>query len=579
MAAQHLLNAREGSALVEEALDGLCEMYPDTLARLDGFSQGVKVIVRRDFEEQKAKGRVAVISGGGSGHEPAHAGLVGDGMLTAAVCGDVFASPQTKAVLAAILAVTGDAGCLVIIKNYTGDRLNFGLAVEQAKGEFGKRVEMLVVADDAALDASGHRARGIAGTAFVHKAAGAAAAAGSDLGGVVSAAQSVLDSVRTMGVALQPCTVPGKQRDAARLAHGEMEVGMGIHGEPGARKAPVASAADTCDMLLTRVCEVGKFGSGAQVALLVNSLGNLMPLELGAVTTSALQWCTAKGIKVVRYASAGIVTSLDMHGFSLTLLRATEPLLELLDAPTTAPGWAKLRQPACSSHGGRGLVPLPSGIAEEEPTRRPAELSPVGQLIEKVIRAACESVAAAEPQLTELDTKIGDGDCGITLRQGAGRMLSDMGSCWPLNDPAAVCFALQRSAASSMGGTSGVLYCIAAQAAGASLQGVKDGANPTGADFAEAFCAAVDALGRYGGAGVGSGTMMDALIPARDAFRAGKGIKEAAAAAREGADSTARLTASHGRAAYVNSDAQQGVCDPGAVACALWLEAACAAAQ
>eukprot|EP01065_Artemidia_motanka_P043924 TRINITY_DN6176_c2_g1_i1.p1 TRINITY_DN6176_c2_g1~~TRINITY_DN6176_c2_g1_i1.p1 ORF type:complete len:599 (+),score=221.91 TRINITY_DN6176_c2_g1_i1:77-1798(+) len=569
---RHLLNKYEGSALVEEALDGLCEMHPHVLARLDGFSEGVKVIVRRDFEEVKAAGRVSVISGGGSGHEPAHAGLVGEGMLTAAVCGDVFASPQTKAVLAAIVATTGPAGCLVVIKNYTGDRLNFGLAVEQAKAQFGLRVEMLIVADDVSLDTAGHRARGIAGTALVHKAAGAAAAAGRGLADVLSAAQRVSDAVRTMGVALSPCCLPGRQPDVGRLSAGAMEVGMGIHGEPGARKAPAGTAAEVCDMLLSRITEVTGAVVGPAV-LLVNSLGSMMPLEMTAVTLSALEWCKARGISVVRYASGAAVTSLDMHGFSISLLPADQSTVAALDQPTAAPGWVPMREPATATDRGRGVFALPSGLGGGERPKRPAgeELSAAGKVTAAALRAACESIVAAEPLLTELDTRIGDGDCGTTLKQGAEAVLAAIDTM-PLNDAADTAFAVGDAVAASMGGTSGALYHIGSQAAGGSLRRAP-------ADYAAAFCAAVDALHRHGGAGVGSGTMMDALTPAAETLRGGGTADKAAAAAAAGAAATADMTASHGRAAYVAADAQQGTRDPGAVAVATWLAAVAKAVQ
>eukprot|EP00756_Hemistasia_phaeocysticola_P049051 Hpha_TRINITY_DN23481_c0_g1::TRINITY_DN23481_c0_g1_i1::g.114077::m.114077/K00863/DAK, TKFC; triose/dihydroxyacetone kinase / FAD-AMP lyase (cyclizing) len=573
MSVQHILNAKEGAPLVEEALDGLCDQYPQVLTRIDGFKEGVKVVVRSDWQQNKDDGKVAIVSGGGSGHEPAHAGLVGDGMLSAAVCGDVFASPQTKAVLAAILTVTGPAGCLVIIKNYTGDRLNFGLAVEQAKAQHGLKVEVVTVADDAALDADGHRSRGIAGTALVHKIAGGLAAQGKDLTEVAAMARYAAGAVRTMGVALCPCTVPGRQRDTERLKAGQMEVGMGIHGEPGARKADVGDAAQICDTILSRVAEVGGFEEGSRAVLLVNSLGSLMPLELTAVTKSAFEWCRAKGITIPLYASGAIVTSLDMHGVSLSLLKLppsyAEAVLQLLSAPTTAPGWVSMRAPV-------GIVdappkpPVPAAIlAAEKPPKVEGDVkkTPLGQQIEAAIIGGCKAVVANEALLTELDLKIGDGDCGITLRQGAEKVLADISS-YPLNDARQVAIAFGASVSTSMGGTSGALYHIAAEAFAGALSGA---AQPTGAEMGSAFCAAVRALEHHGGAKIGSATMMDALIPAREALEKGGSIQDAAKAAEEGAQATAKMTATLGRAAYVAADGQDGVRDPGAVACALWL--------
>ncbi|KAK1287391.1 putative 3,4-dihydroxy-2-butanone kinase [Acorus calamus] len=217
--------------VVTEFIEGLVETYPG-LQYLDGFP-GIKVVLRADVVGTKYD-KVAVICGGGSGHEPAHAGFVGEGMLTAAILGDVFASPHVDAILAGIRAVTGPMGCLLIVKNYTGDRLNFGLAAEQAKSE-GYKVESVIVGDDCALPPRRGIAgrRGLAGTILVQKVAGAAAAAGLSLTEVLDEAKHASEMVGTMGVALSVCTLPG-QVTSDRLGPGKMELGLGIHGEPGA---------------------------------------------------------------------------------------------------------------------------------------------------------------------------------------------------------------------------------------------------------------------------------------------------------------------------------------------------------
>src|SRR5215207_6304965 len=222
----HLINARD--AIVTEALDGAVLASGGGLERLDGYPS-IKVAIRADRDPSK----VAVISGGGSGHEPAHVGFVGRGMLTAAVCGEIFASPSVDAVLAAILSVTGPAGCLLVVKNYTGDRLSFGLAAERARA-MGLRVEMVIVADDIALP-DAVRPRGVAGTLFVHKVAGQLARSGAPLDVVKDGAERVAASVRSLGVSLSSCSIPGVPSEA-RIGPDEMEIGLGIHGEPGAEK-------------------------------------------------------------------------------------------------------------------------------------------------------------------------------------------------------------------------------------------------------------------------------------------------------------------------------------------------------
>src|SRR6056297_3181388 len=192
--------------IVQEAIDGLIATSGGRLVRLDGYPH-IRVVLRSDWD----RSRVALVSGGGSGHEPAHAGFVGEGMLTAAVCGDVFASPSVDAVLAGILAVTGPAGCLLIVKNYTGDRLNFGLAAERARA-FGLNVNMVIVDDDIALPDL-PQARGVAGTLFVHKIAGALAEAGSDLDTVTQVAEHVVKHTKSIGMSLDTCTVPGSPKE------------------------------------------------------------------------------------------------------------------------------------------------------------------------------------------------------------------------------------------------------------------------------------------------------------------------------------------------------------------------------
>ena len=258
------MNSRD--TLVTEALDGLIRASGGKLARLDGYPH-IRVVVRTDWERD----RVALVSGGGSGHEPAHAGFVGRGMLTAAVCGDVFASPRVEAVLAGILAVTGPAGCLLIVKNYTGDRLNFGLAAERARA-FGLRVEMVIVADDVALPDL-PQPRGIAGTLFVHKIAGALAEAGADLDTVAAAARPTIAGTVSIGMSLDTCTIPGSPKEE-RIGPGEFELGLGIHGEAGAERMRFSTARHAIEAMLARLAAARP--PGPKVAL-INNLGGIPP--------------------------------------------------------------------------------------------------------------------------------------------------------------------------------------------------------------------------------------------------------------------------------------------------------------
>lgn len=321
------INAKEN--VVTEAIDGLLRTSGGTLSRLDGYPH-IKVVVRSDWDRSK----VALVSGGGSGHEPSHAGFVGRGMLTAAVCGDVFASPSVDAVLAAILAVTGKAGCLLIVKNYTGDRLNFGLAAERARA-FGHKVSMVVVDDDIALPDL-PQPRGVAGTLFVHKIAGALAEQGRDLDTVTAAAERVIAGVASIGMSLDTCTVPGSPRED-RIAPGKAELGLGIHGEAGVSQVDFSGARDALEIVVDRLLPYA--GAGPH-AVLLNNLGGATPLEMSVLADELLR---SKLRDRARYivGPAALMTSLDMRGFSISILPLgadDETALLAEVSPTAWPG-------------------------------------------------------------------------------------------------------------------------------------------------------------------------------------------------------------------------------------------------
>ncbi|CAM8910081.1 unnamed protein product [Rhodiola kirilowii] len=327
--------------VVNEFIEGLAETYTG-LQYLDGFPQ-VKVVIRSDVSSFTYD-KVAIISGGGSGHEPAHTGFVGEGMLTAAICGDIFASPTVDAILAGIRAVTGSKGCLLIVKNYTGDRLNFGLAAEQAKSE-GFKVEMVIVGDDCALPPPRGVAgrRGLAGTILVHKIAGAAAAAGLSLPDVAAEAKHASEMVGTMGVALSVCTLPG-QVTPDRLGPGKMEFGLGIHGEPGAAVTDLLPVDVIVSHVLKQILSMETnyvpIVPGNRVVLMINGLGAtpLMELMITAGKTVPLMQLN-HGLAVDRVYTGSFMTSLDMAGFSISIMKADEKILRRLDAPTRAPSW------------------------------------------------------------------------------------------------------------------------------------------------------------------------------------------------------------------------------------------------
>ncbi|KMO27626.1 dihydroxyacetone kinase, partial [Methylobacterium variabile] len=324
----HFINDR--AALVAEAVDGLVAGSGGRLARLDG-DPSIRVVLRADWDLE----RVAVVSGGGSGHEPAHAGFVGRGLLTAAVCGDVFASPSVDAVLAAILAVTGPAGCLVVIKNYAGDRLNFGLAAERARA-LGLAVETVTVADDVAIPGAA-QARGIAGTLLVHKVAGHAAESGRALPEVAAAARAAAAGVRSLGIAVSGCTMPGGTAEV-RLAPGQAELGLGIHGEPGIERIALPPAAALTGLMTTRLGDA--VAGDGPLALLVNNLGGTTALEMQVLTRAVL--ATPLGARVrLLLGPAAAMTALDMHGASLSVMPLDSATEAALTAATEVPAWPR----------------------------------------------------------------------------------------------------------------------------------------------------------------------------------------------------------------------------------------------
>jgi dihydroxyacetone kinase len=560
-----LINRPE--AVVEEMVEGLVALYPG-LRRLEGRT----VLVRTDTGDRAD--RVALISGGGSGHEPAHAGYIGRGMLSAAVAGDVFTSPAPDAVLAAIKAVAGRAGALLIVKNYTGDRLNFGLAADLARAE-GIPVETVVVADDAALGASSALAgaRGLAGTIFVHKVAGAASEAGASLAEVAAEARAAAGAVATMGVALSPCTVPAAGKPGFSLEEGEIELGLGIHGEPGVRKAAIGPADAIVAEMLGKILNRLGAATGSRMALLVNNLGATPTMELAIVARAAIGTIESLGYRVERAYAGTFLSALEMAGVSLSVLLVDDARLARLDAPTDALAWPN----ASSRPRARNFTPLPDPTAMTGEFPRPdPPRTPVGRSLEKALRAAADALIAATDRLTALDQAVGDGDLGLSLARGS-RVVLDGLPTLPLDDPPAALRRLGAILQSSLGGTSGPLYTVFLLAAAERLAS-SPAIDPSG--WAEAFAAGCARVGAVGGASVGDRTMLDALVPAStalsDGLKSGRtwpvALAAAVEAAERGAEATADLPPRRGRSSYLR-DRALGHPDPGAMAVAVWLGA------
>lgn len=548
--------------VLREMLEGFVDLHSG-LALLEEEA----VVVRADLPVPASR-PIALLSGGGSGHEPAHAGYVGPGMLAGAIAGDVFTSPSVDAVLAGIRAAAGPLGAALVVKNYTGDRLNFGLAAELAQEE-GIPVEIVVVADDVALrdTVEPARRRGIAGTVLIHKLAGAAIAAGKTLAEVAAIARAAAADLGTMGVALGACTVPTAGKPGFTLGDSEIELGLGIHGEAGVRRGPLQPADELVAEILHAIVSDRGLVRGDRVALLVNGLGATPPMELSIVARAALADLAGRGITVERAWAGNFLTALDMPGCSLSLLKLDDERIALLDAPAQAPAWP-----------GGGRIGPKRRIRAPEPApaaRDDAPPSPLAPALQEAGRVVADALVKAEPHLTDLDSRAGDGDLGASMVRAAEAIRALPEDAWadPSRALASVGDALRRA----IGGSSGPFYATALLRASRRLAG--DPA-PAPAAWAEAFTAAVQAIAELGGARPGDRTMLDALHPAAEAFSAAVATSKTpaeawgvcVAAAAAGTDATARMLPRLGRASYLGERAI-GLPDAGAAAVLVWLQA------
>ena len=533
---KRFFNTRE--TIVKEGLEGLLRSsYGAALCRLEG-AEDIHVVLRKDWQKE----RVAVLSGGGSGHEPAHAGFVGKGMLTGAICGQLFASPGVDAILAAIRAVTGQAGCLLIVKNYTGDRLNFGIAAEQAKA-LGLNVELVIIGDDIALGRT-DKARGIAGTVLVHKIAGAAAEAGQSLTEVAALARKVAGSLSSIGLALSDCNVFTPDQEP-RLGENEAELGLGIHGEAGVERIPMAGL----DTLVARTAEKleAALPREGKLIVLLNMLGSVPPLEAFALLDGFSRTTLAARTEWI-IGPAPLMTALDMNGFSLTALPADPAFIAALSAEAGPRSWPGVAHFA-------PVATLPCPALPETFVDAPSD----NAVLRKLITTGAEALLANEARLNALDAKCGDGDAGSTFAESGRQLLKALDSL-PLGSPQKLLATIGRLLARHSGGSSGVLLSILTTTAGHDenwREGLQKGAAQMQA---------------YGGAHAGDRTMLDALLPAIGSLNAGQSLAAAAAAARAGADATRSMKARAGRASYIPAEQLADIPDPGAEAIAVLFE-------
>ena len=579
MSKKHLFPSLEG--LVPKALRGIIAYNPRL--SLDETNRVV-------FDSESSRYTVSIISGGGSGHEPAWSGYVGTNMLAAAVAGDVFASPSTKQILAAIEAVPSEKGTLLVITNYTGDCLHFGLAAEKTKAK-GHACRMLICGDDVSIgkvNGSLVGRRGLAAQIAVLKLLGAAGALGASLDALYDFGTAVSAQIVSIAATLDHCHVPGRTEHGA-LGDDEVEIGTGPHNEPGYRKlSPAPSPQGLVKEILTYCLDQNdpersyvKFNPGDETVLLVSNFGGMSNLELGGLVDELLQQLLADwNIEPSRVYYGCLETSLNAPAFSVSVINLTgiasnsayslEQIKDFLDTKTDTAWEAVAGFQSYPRRRKRAdqLVQPPTVTRKAVDDARDLKIEPA--LLEKMLRTACEAVNAAEPDLTKWDTVMGDGDCGLTLETGATALLEaiDSRQVAAKGSVVEVLTELEDIVESKMGGTLGGILGIFFVSLRTAVEENSDLAKTEGpiAVWAKALSSAIKHLGQYTPAKVGDRTVMDTLIPFAVAMADGEGFEGSVAAAVRGAESTKTLRPRLGRATYVGvgTESKELSPDPGA---------------
>ncbi|MEZ5848385.1 MAG: dihydroxyacetone kinase subunit DhaL [Geminicoccaceae bacterium] len=563
--------------IIDEAIAGMVSAHPDMLEVIGGTGRAV---VAKDGPRE---GKVGIVIGGGSGHEPAFAGYVGRGLADAAAVGNVFASPSPEQIADAARAVDGGAGVLFLYGNYTGDVLNFDMAAELV-GRQGVTVRSFAVADDVASAPVGREAerRGVAGDFFVFKIAGAAAERGDDLAECHRLARKANDHTRSMGVALNACALPQTGKPNFSVGEREMEIGMGLHGEPGIRREELAGADAVTDVLMRDCISELALSSGDRVAVLVNGLGATGLLELYILHRRVAENLGGLGVEIHHSWVGEYATSLDMSGASITLFRLDDELRELLDAPCRTPALTVTGE-TLSVRGKRARRDHAS-IATW--TRRdPADLKTGGAVTPDLFRtmmlAAADAIARNERHLSELDGIIGDGDHGVTMNIGWTAIRTFLAEHPREATITELCEGMADAFLNAVGASSGPLYASALVAAG---DAVSDRLDLDPAAIVAFVGGMKDGIETRGGAGKGDKTMLDAWIPAveeaRTALAANANelgcLHAAAEGAARGRDATAALESRRGRSAKLGARSL-GHIDPGAASTRIILAAMAAA--
>ncbi|BFH60000.1 dihydroxyacetone kinase subunit DhaK [Paenibacillus azoreducens] len=563
--------------LVREMLSGLVLAHPEL-----EFNSKYKIIKKKQINPQK----VTLISGGGSGHEPAHAGFVGKGMLDVAVCGDVFASPSQIQVYQAIRSSASEKGTLLIIKNYSGDIMNFKNAAHLAE-EDGIRVDYVKVDDDIAVEDSLYTVgkRGVAGTVLVHKIAGAAAEAGMSLEQVKAAAQHAVDNVKSIGFALTSCTVPAKGTPTFSLGEQEMEYGVGIHGEPGIRREQMISADELAGRMVAELLQSLQIsgGASAEVAVLVNGFGGTPLQELYLLNNSVMRELSLRGIQVYKGFVGNYMTSIDMAGASVSIMKLDDQLKELLSDACNTPGLTisgpfepvQYSEVVVKEDEGGKSVSYGMTTSDEYAVIRDGKLS-LNNMIYLVDKMS-EIIIENEVPFCELDSHAGDGDFGMSVAKGFKQLKTEWDEVIAQGtDIGRFLDACSLIIMEHCGGASGPIWGSGFRAAS---KYAADRVELSVSEIADMLSAVVKGIQDTGersfgrGAVVGDKTLVDALVPYADAWavsaRNGDDLKsagiKAAEAAVEGAKKTETIVARMGRAGTVG-ERSIGYPDAGAYA-------------
>lgn len=549
----------------EDMLAGFCDLFPDHVQQVPG---GVVAATRQP-------GTVAVVVGGGSGHYPAFCGVVGPGLATGAVVGNVFTSPSTADAVSVTQACAGPAGVLLLTGNYAGDVMNFTMAQETLTGA-GIPTSYVVVTDDiaSAPPEDAHLRRGIAGDLLVFKVAGAAAAEGLDLDQVVELARRANDSTRSLGAAFDGCTMPGASEPLFTVTPGRIGLGVGIHGEPGIGEVPACSASELAALFVDRLMVEAPSGTGSRVAAVLNGLGRTKHEELFVLWTSVRRELAARGIEVVAPEVGELVTSLDMAGCSLTLMWLDDDLERLWTAPADSPAFHRGARAPRRAAGGEPRAAASHDAAapsRADPPVAGAAAHRTAQQVVVALEAVLGTVKSLETELARLDAIAGDGDHGRGMVRGVSQAYAAAtAACQAGAGGAETLRAAGQAWADKAGGTSGVLWGTGLVRAAETL-----GDDPDAEDVARAVGTWVETVMTIGRSAPGDKTMLDAAEPFRsmlvDRLAAGGTLRDAWSAAADvavsAAEATAGLIPRVGRARPL-AEQSRGVPDPGAVSCA-----------